>query len=49
MNRIEKLMAQMTLTEKVGQLTGFPTRSHFHRAFKQHEGVAPLEFRAKPR
>jgi transcriptional regulator GlxA family with amidase domain len=44
------MLLSTTLTaEKVGQLTGFPTRSHFHRAFKQSEGLAPLEYRARAR
>jgi AraC-like DNA-binding protein len=50
LERAKHMLLATTLTaEKVGQLTGFPTRSHFHRAFKQHEGMAPLEYREKAR
>ena len=51
--RIERakhmLLATTLSAEKVGQLAGFATRSHFHRAFKQSEGMAPLEYRTKAR
>jgi AraC-like DNA-binding protein len=50
LERAKHMLLATTLTaEKVGQLTGFPTRSHFHRAFKQHEGMAPLEYRDRAR
>jgi YesN/AraC family two-component response regulator len=32
--------------ERVGQLSGFPVRSYFHRVFKELTGVTPVEFRA---
>jgi AraC-like DNA-binding protein len=31
--------------ERVGQLSGFPVRSYFHRVFKELTGVTPVEFR----
>lgn len=31
--------------ERIGQLVGFSTRSHFHRAFVAAVGVTPLEYR----
>jgi AraC-like DNA-binding protein len=50
LERAKHMLLATTLTaEKVGQLTGFPTRSHFHRAFRQHEGMAPLEYRDRAR
>lgn len=48
LQRAKHMLLSTTLSaEKVGQLSGFPTRSHFHRAFKQAERVAPLEYRAR--
>jgi len=50
LERAKHMLLSTTLSaEKVGQLAGFPTRSHFHRAFKQGEGMAPREYRTKPR
>jgi len=50
LKRAKHMLLSTTLSaEKVGQLAGFPTRSHFHRAFKQGEGMAPLEYRTRPR
>jgi AraC-like DNA-binding protein len=50
LERAKHMLLSTTLSaEKVGQLSGFPTRSHFHRAFKQIEGMAPLEYRARTR
>jgi AraC-like DNA-binding protein len=44
--RAKQLLASTTLTvERVRQLSGFRTRVHFHRAFKQAFGTTPTEFR----
>jgi AraC-like DNA-binding protein len=44
--RAKQLLLSTTLSaERIGQLCGFPNRSHFHRAFRQTVGMAPLEYR----
>jgi AraC-like DNA-binding protein len=46
----KRMLATTTLSvERIGRLAGFPTRSHFHRAFKQIERMAPLEYRRRAR
>ena len=44
--------AQMLTTERssideIANSVGFASRSHFSRAFKQHAGLPPKEFRAE--
>jgi AraC-like DNA-binding protein len=49
--RIERAERMLTSTtwsiERVASLSGFPTRSRFHRAFRQCRGATPAEFRAR--
>jgi AraC-like DNA-binding protein len=42
------MLASTSLSiERVGQLSGFPARTYFHRAFRGCTGVTPLAYRAR--
>jgi len=48
--RIERAKHMLNSTafsaERIGKLCGFSNRTHFHRAFRQSTGIAPLAYRA---
>jgi AraC-like DNA-binding protein len=41
----QMLLSSRLSVERVGKLTGFPSRTHFHRAFKRALGVSPQDYR----
>jgi AraC-like DNA-binding protein len=43
----QMLVATILSVERVGQLCGFPTRSRFHRAFRQSTGLTPDQYRKR--
>ena len=45
----QMLVATILSVERVGQLCGFPTRSRFHRAFRQSTGLTPDRYRKRHR
>ena len=48
--RSKQMLASTSLSvERVGQLSGFPVRSYFHRVFKASAGMTPLAFRQRAR
>jgi AraC-like DNA-binding protein len=47
LERAERMLLSTTWSvERVAALSGFPTRSRFHRAFRKYRGVTPGEYRA---
>jgi AraC-like DNA-binding protein len=48
--RSKQMLASTNLAiERVAQLVGFPSRTHFHRAFRRVLGVTPTEYRSSRR
>jgi AraC-like DNA-binding protein len=48
LTRAKELLHNTELSvERVGQLSGFGTRNHFHQVFRIAEGVTPLQFRKR--
>jgi AraC-like DNA-binding protein len=50
LERAKSMLLSTTLSaERVGQLSGFGTKVHFHRTFKESLGITPLEYRRRER
>ncbi|HEV8244952.1 MAG TPA: AraC family transcriptional regulator, partial [Polyangiaceae bacterium] len=48
LERAAHMLVSTTLSaERIGQLCGFRTRNHFHRAFKQAFRITPLSYRSR--
>jgi AraC-like DNA-binding protein len=43
----QMLVVEGTSIDQIARMVGYASRSHFSRAFKEHSGLPPHDFRAQ--